>query len=110
MKHYKAILNQSGQNAPVATILNNSLGPIVWTRGAPGLYVGTLSGAFPAASTTALCGDGQGGELATLTAIELAVNSDDYVSVTTKDVRAEGPPVDSDNLLVRTTVDIRVYE
>lgn len=110
MKHYKAILNQTGTNAPVVTILENSLGPVVWTRGAPGLYVGTLAGKLPAASTTALIGDGQGGELATLTAIELAQNSDDYVSVTTKDFTAEYGLKDADNLLVRTTLEISVYE
>lgn len=110
MKRYIAILNQIGQNAPVVTILENSLGPIVWTRGGIGIYIGTLAGAFPAAATTALCGDGTGGELGTLTAISLGQNSNDFVAVTTKEFTAEGELVDRDNLLVKTTIEIRVYE
>lgn len=48
---YRAIMAQSGTAAPTATVLENTIGPIVWTRAAPGLYVGTLTGAFPIAKT-----------------------------------------------------------
>ena len=45
-KVYTAILNQSGTNAPVATVLENTIGSMVWSYGlfAPGAYevVGTL--------------------------------------------------------------------
>lgn len=49
---YTALLNQSGTDAPVATVLENTLGgTVVWTRSATGNYRATLSGAFPAAKT-----------------------------------------------------------
>lgn len=47
IKRYVALLAQTGTGAPVATVLENTLGgSIVWTRGAQGAYFGTLSGAF----------------------------------------------------------------
>jgi hypothetical protein len=49
-KRYRALLTQNGTNAPVATILENTLGgTVVWTRLAAGTYRGTLTGAFPVA-------------------------------------------------------------
>jgi hypothetical protein len=46
-KIYNAILTQSGNSAPVATVLQNTLGgTVVWTRYSEGLYLGTLTGAF----------------------------------------------------------------
>ena len=49
---YVALLSQSGTNAPVATVLKNTLGgTVVWTREAAGLYSATLAGAFPPVKT-----------------------------------------------------------
>lgn len=111
MKRYIAILNQNNQDAPVATVLENSLGPIVWTRIGKGKYQGTLLDSLPADKTTALCGHGSGGEDGTPTTIELPTNSNDYVSVTTKDIVEETGEINfEDGLLIRTTVDIRVYQ
>lgn len=110
MKRYIAILNQNGQNAPVATVLENSLGPIVWSRSQAGQYLGTLNGAFPIANTTALAGRGQGGEVDTIVALDLPANSENYVSLTTKDVLEDESQNFFDGLLIRTTVEIRVYE
>lgn len=104
MKRYIAILNSNGQTMTV-TVLENSLGNIVWNG-----CVGTLAGAFPADKTVAFISGGSGGELATLTAVELPANSEDYISVNAYDVRAEGGIVQSLGLLVRTSLEIRVYE
>jgi len=47
VRKYVARLAQSGTNAPVATVFENTLGgTVVWTRGAPGTYRATLAGAF----------------------------------------------------------------
>ena len=44
---YVALLSQSGTDAPVATVLENTLGgAVVWTREGGGEYVGTLASAF----------------------------------------------------------------
>jgi hypothetical protein len=45
-KVYTALLTQEGTDAPVATVLENTLGDIVWTRSMEGVYLGTLIGAF----------------------------------------------------------------
>jgi hypothetical protein len=46
-KVYTALLTQSGTNAPVATVLENTLGgDIVWSRNSEGDYSLTLTGAF----------------------------------------------------------------
>lgn len=51
IKRYVALLTQSGTDAPVATVLENSLGgTLAWTYTGAGLYTGTLAGAFPDAA------------------------------------------------------------
>lgn len=45
-KVYTALLSQTGTNAPVATVLENTIGNIVWTRDSTGIYFGTLANAF----------------------------------------------------------------
>lgn len=44
--HYLALLTQSGTDAPVVTVVSNTLGDIVWTYSSEGTYLGTLTGAF----------------------------------------------------------------
>jgi len=44
---YIATISQAGTAAPTVTVLENSIGDIVWTRVAAGRYHGTLMGAFP---------------------------------------------------------------
>ena len=46
-KVYTALLRQSGITDPVVTVLENTIGDIVWTRNNVGYYLGTLSNAFP---------------------------------------------------------------
>lgn len=54
-KVYRALLSQSGTDAPVATILENTLGdtPVI-TRDDLGNYVITLAGAFPQNKTACI--------------------------------------------------------
>lgn len=47
VKKYVALLTQSGTDAPVATVLENTIGAIVWARSGEGAYTATLTGAFP---------------------------------------------------------------
>jgi len=51
---YKAFLNQAGTGAPTATILENTIGTIVWTYTSTGKYIGTLAGVFTANKTVCL--------------------------------------------------------
>lgn len=49
---YTALLSQSGTNAPVATVLQNTLGgTVVWTLDSTGTFVATLAGAFTSGKT-----------------------------------------------------------
>lgn len=51
-KMYLALLTQSGTDAPVATVLVNTLGgTLVWSYEGVGLYQATLAGAFTANKT-----------------------------------------------------------
>jgi hypothetical protein len=50
-KEYVALLTQTGTNAPVATVLSNTIGAIVWGYTGVGQYTATLSGAFLATKT-----------------------------------------------------------
>jgi hypothetical protein len=52
VKTYKALITQSGTDAPVATVLENSLGGTpVWARSNAGTYTITLNGAFTVGKT-----------------------------------------------------------
>ena len=55
-KVYSALLTQSGTASPVATVLENTIGNIVWTRNAAGQYSATLSSAFTLNKTFVLLG------------------------------------------------------
>lgn len=80
-KMYVALLSQSGTNAPVATVLVNTLGgTVVWTRDDVGLYSATLSGVFTSGKTVcfATCGTNDGGAPAT-TVLQMARTSNDVV-------------------------------
>jgi len=50
-KKYCATITQTGTNDPVVTVLENTIGDIVWTRTNVGVYDGTLAGAFTADKT-----------------------------------------------------------
>jgi hypothetical protein len=50
-KVYTALLTQTGTDAPVATVLENTIGDIVWTYVNPGYYQGVLTNAFPSNKT-----------------------------------------------------------
>ena len=43
---YIALITQSSTSAPTVIELENTIGPIVWTRSSTGIYYGTLTGAF----------------------------------------------------------------
>lgn len=99
---YTAILNQENTDAPVATILKNTLGgTVVWTRTSPGLYVGTLAAAFPASKTWCISINGVG-DHEVISRIHRS--NDNQVEIYATDTN-----VFNDDLLVNTNVEIRVY-
>lgn len=55
---YRALLTQTGTNAPVATVLENTLGGVpVWYRDTNGVYFVQLNGFFPSGKTFVLIGN-----------------------------------------------------
>lgn len=75
-KVYLALLTQTGANAPVATVLVNTLGgTVIYGYVAAGEYSATLAGAFPA-TKTALPAVNMGATVVTRT-------SDDVINITT---------------------------
>ena len=104
-KRYIATMNQTGTSAPVAHVLENTIGAIKWFRISTGLYYARLSGAFPSASNTYLM-------------MSNAV-SDNQVAVTwissgeiaVQTVEMKHPtPTPHDNHMNNNTIEIRVYE
>lgn len=56
-KVYTALLTQTGTSAPVATVLENTLGDIIWTIQGVGQYIGLSSGLFTLNKTFILIND-----------------------------------------------------
>lgn len=102
-KVYVALLTQTGINAPVATVIKNTLGgTVVWSRVSGGNYEGTLIGAFPDGKTATFITNGQ--SLSTGD-IHLYRFSDDVVNLST----ASDGQTGSDGSIVKASVKIEVY-
>jgi hypothetical protein len=100
---YVALLNQSGADAPVATVLENTLGgTVVWTYNGPGDYVATLSTAFTVNKTFMLAAvNGETSASAAITPYTIGVNSIGFFSMD-----ADNNPVELDG---GCFFEIRVY-
>lgn len=107
-KVYTALLTQSGTDAPVATVLENTLGgTVVWSYWSIGNYRGTLVGAFPASKTIIqydpfafFSGDG----------IMYVEKNDDIITVQTRQNLWDGTfPTSIDGYLNNTYIQILVY-
>jgi len=114
-KVYVALLTQTGTDAPVATVLKNTLGgEVVWTYDSVGQYNGTLTDAFPINKTNLtqdgdkcifnrlIYNDGAGND----TRGFIIFRADDNMVVikTTSE-----PEVFIDDILSSTFIEIRVY-
>jgi len=98
-KVYTALLTQSGTSAPVATVLENTLGgTVVWSYTASGDYLATLSGAFTVGKTwMTIVPYGDNGPQGIYSLANISANT----------VRVMD--VNGDNGLVYTPIEIRVY-
>lgn len=103
-KYYVAIMNQTGTSAPVPTILENNIGTISWAHSGVGEYQGTLSGAFTALKTwtMAVCGPGGTGGPEVVNLLRVDANT-----VVLRCYDNAGAP--SDDILIDTAIEIRVY-
>tara|TARA_R100000544_G_scaffold29863_2_gene16182 strand:+ start:2622 stop:3464 length:843 start_codon:yes stop_codon:yes gene_type:complete len=103
-KSYVALLNQTGSNAPVATILENTTGnTIVWTRTGSGLYRGTWGSALPDQEKVIL--NPILGNLKNQTVvINIFGATTSLFSLSTKEEASL-----ADSVLLRTGIEIRIY-
>lgn len=101
---YVALLIQSDTDAPSATVLENTLGgTVVWARSAQGVYTATLTNGFPIGKTLVLIG-------ANLKATSPTVLSYGFQSASVILLRSYTSAMAAeDDLLVRASIEIRVY-
>jgi hypothetical protein len=101
-KKYIANISQTGILDPTVTVLENTIGDIVWTRLGVGYYLGTLIGAFPNISKT-YCVINQTGGAYGIAYFD--VNGIDEVIIRWADFT--GTPLDG--VLNNNTIEIRTY-
>jgi hypothetical protein len=103
---YVALLTQTGTNAPVATVLENSLGgTVVWSYVAAGQYTATLSGAFALAKTFVVLGASANGGSAFFYDVQMAGAPNSFNIY----IRNAATQVVGDDLLLYNPIEIRVY-
>jgi hypothetical protein len=103
---YVANLTQVGTSAPTATIFENSITNIVWTRTATGEYLGTPSTPFDSLSTFVIIGNVEHDYLASA-----YINTDgNVVVVTCRSGSGGGGHAHSDDKLNNSPLEIRIYE
>ena len=101
---YVALLTQTGENAPVAVVLENTLGAVAWTRFSSGIYYGTLEGAFPEGKTWCSYSGGAGDSGVV---VGFFRNSDNRVILQQSNgALGSGDTVDG---LLNSSIEIRVY-
>jgi hypothetical protein len=104
-KVYTALLNQSGTNAPIATVLENTLGgTVVWSRNVTGAYTATLTGAFITNQTFINIANTSAGANPPLNYV-IAYKT----SVNTVVIQTYYNGAGNDTLLDNTSIEIRVY-
>ena len=113
-KVYRALLMQSGTAAPVAIVLENTLGgTVVWTRSDVGLYTGTLDNTFTETKTW-------------ISQVNVPVNLDgettfniaesfwvdvSHIKVQTANIDVVGgSQTNADDCLANSSIEIRVYQ
>ena len=104
-KVYTALLTQSGTDAPVAIVLENTIGEIVWSYDSIGFYKATLLNSFPYGKTVFLFGN-------TYSSVNLVADCLDYNisnSVMTLGVFSISIGNPTDSSLGNTPIEIRVY-
>lgn len=99
-KVYTALLTQTGTTAPVATVLENTIGDVVLEREDVGQYKAILEGAFTEGKTSATLQSTRA-RGATYSIKEIT----DYILIEVTDATDTG----SDDLLENSLFEIRVY-
>jgi hypothetical protein len=102
-KKYVATISQTGTSDPTVTILENTIGDIMWTRVGVGVYQGVLSTAFPDQDKTYLMinqNTQSGGQINYINWFDAST-----IEIATLDTTF----TPDDSLLLNTTIEIRTY-
>ena len=103
-KKYIALITQSSTSAPTVIVLENTIGPIVWTRTAVGVYFGTLTGAFTLDKTYVMLSN------VLPNSIVMAKRRDNNsIEINTTNLQSPTAAL-HDTHLIKNTLEIRVYE
>jgi hypothetical protein len=103
-KKYIALITQTSTNAPTVIELENTIGPIIWTRTAVGEYEGTLTGAFTNGKTYVTLSQVYKNSMAVIYR-----KTDDIIEIETTNL--QNPTASHhDTHLSNNTLEIRVYE
>ena len=103
-KKYIALITQSSTSAPTVIELENTIGPIVWTRSSAGTYIGTLAGVFTLDKTYLTIS-----QVASNSIVLIARLSNDTIQVLTTNLHSPTAAL-HDTHLIKNTLEIRVYE
>jgi len=101
---YIALITQSSTADPVVVELENTIGPIIWTRSATGVYLGTLAGAFTADQTYVMLSN----VVANSIVMAKRANVND-IQIDTTNLHSPTAAY-HDSHLSNNTLEIRVYE
>ena len=102
-ERYIALITQTSTSDPTVIELENTIGPIAWTRKGTGQYFGTLSGAFTANKTYATISQ-------TLAdSIVMISTTANNINIITTNLHSP-TAVKHDSHLSKNTIEIRVYE
>ena len=93
-KIYNALLNQSSTNAPVATVLQDEIGGVTFTRDDEGIYYANSSALFTADKTACF-----------VTTSDQAVSSIVYSNTSEIEISTS-----TDGILVNALIEIRIYD
>lgn len=109
-KVYTALLNQSGTDAPVAVVLENTLGiTITYIRNVAGDYTATFS-AYQTVDKVVLFINSSYGANVVIGAYINPTNGGTVIAgFGIETARITGVITDDDNLLINTSIEIRVY-
>jgi hypothetical protein len=104
-KKYVALLTQTGTNAPVATILQNSIGNVVLGYNAAGNYTASSNGLFTLNKTTIVIGSNVNINVFDYAIMQTNTLTDSSFFIVTLDTNTSA----SDDLLLNTLIEITVY-
>jgi hypothetical protein len=103
-KKYIALISQSSTADPTVIELENTIGPIIWTRSVTGLYNGTLSAAFTLDKTYVMINQVE------IDGIVMAYRlTNDIIRIVTTNLHSPSAAF-HDAHLSKNTLEIRVYE